>query len=204
MCLRAGCAVDRDRVRAAGPDERGMRQRRVAHARNLAADDAADRRRRRRPGLRIAGLRRIQLEQQHVLAIEAERHRLEIRQRPHEQAGRHQQQQRDRDLRHHQHLRQAQARDAVAQTRPRLADRPISERRHQRRTRRLQRGREAEQHAAQQRQRQRDAEHMPVQFGVQRESLLAVGQQQRQHADADDGDEDAERAAERRRAERSR
>ena len=38
---------------------------------------------------------------------------------------------------------------------------------------------------------------MPVQFGVQRESLLPVGQQQRQHTDADDGDEDAERAAER-------
>ena len=96
-----------------------MRQRRVAHAGNLAQAtpqvgiEGGD------PGLRIAGLRRIQLEQQHVVAIEAERNRLEIRERPHEQAGGDQQQQRDRDLRHHQRLRQAQAREPVAQARPR-------------------------------------------------------------------------------------
>ena len=166
--------VDRDRVRAAGPDERGMRQRHVAHARHLAQAtpqigiEVGD------SGLRIAGLRRVQLEQQHVVAVEPERYRLEIRERPDEQACRDQQQERGRDLRHHQHLRQARA--CGAQPRARLADRSIPEPRHQRRTGRLQRRRQAEQHAAHQRQRQRDEQHVPIQFGVERERLLAVGE----------------------------
>ena len=117
--------VDRDRVRAAGPDERGMRQRHVAHARHVAQAapqigiEIGD------PRLRIAGLRRIQLEQQHVVAVEPERHRLEIRQRPDEQAGRDQQQERRRDLRHDEPLRQARA--CGTQPRARLADRSIPE-----------------------------------------------------------------------------
>ena len=64
-------AVDRDWVRSAGPDERSMRQRRVADAGNLAEAAPQIGIESRDPGLRIAGLRRIQLEQQHALAIEA-------------------------------------------------------------------------------------------------------------------------------------
>ena len=62
----------------------------------------------------------------------------------------------------------------------------------------MQRGSEAEQQAAEQRQPQRDGQHVPVQSGVERESLLSIGEQPREHTDAGDGDEDAERAAERR------
>ena len=147
-------------------------------------------------GLRVSGLRGIHLEQQHVVAIEPEWDGLEIRERPHEQACGDQQQQRDGDLRHHERLRRAWTRDAVTHARAPLGDGCVFQRRHQGRTGQLQRGSEAEQQAAEQRQPQRDGQHVPVQFGVERESLLSVGQQSREHTDAGDGDEDAERAAE--------
>ena len=113
--------------RPAGSDERGMRQRHFAHARNLAQAslqvgiEGGD------PRLRIAGLRGIQLEEQHVVAIEPQGDRVEIRERPHEEARRDQQQQRDRDLRDDEDLRQAQAWDLRVSRAPgAVTDRSLS------------------------------------------------------------------------------
>ena len=88
-------------------DERVLRETRAAHARDRAepraevAVEGGDLR------VLVSGLPRVQLEQQQVLAIESELDGLQIRERPHEEPGRDQHQQRDRDLRHHQHVAQA-------------------------------------------------------------------------------------------------
>ena len=147
---------------------------------------------------RIPGLGRVQLEQQHVLGIEAERHRFEIRKRLTKQPGSHQQQQQERDLTNNERLLQAQTRNHVAPNTTRLTGARVLQLRHQRRTRRLNRGREAEQHPAQHRQAHRDGEHVPVQFGVKGESRITVGQQQCEQAHAGNRNKDAEHSAERR------
>ena len=138
--------------------------------------------------LRISGLRRVQLEQQQVVAIEAERNRLQVGQRAHEQPGANEQQHQQRDLRRRPALRgRAVAREARLD---------VLQRRHQRRPRRLNRRREAEEHAAQHRQRDRDGEHAPVQTrrrACRPSSLLASSR--RQHAGSRDRDQHAERAA---------
>ena len=55
-------------------------------------------------------------------------------------------------------------------------------------------GGEPEDQAAQARQAQCDEENVPVQLGVKREALLAVGEEASQQADAGNRDQDAERA----------
>lgn len=62
----------------------------------------------------------------------------------------------------------------------------------------MQRRNQSKQHGTKQRQHHRPQQHVPVQFGMEREPLLTVCQELCQRADADDGDEDAERTAERR------
>ena len=60
---------------------------------------------------------RVQLEQQHVFAIEAELDRLQVRQRSHEESSRYQHQQRDPDLSHDERVSQAHARERMARAR---------------------------------------------------------------------------------------
>jgi hypothetical protein len=65
-----------------------MRQRRVLHARDLVQPTPQFNMEVSDPRLWQAGPQRIQLEQQDVVTVEAERNRLEIRERPHEQTRR--------------------------------------------------------------------------------------------------------------------
>jgi hypothetical protein len=52
-------------------------------------------------GVCVSGLPGVQLERQHVFPVEPEWNRRQIRKRPQEQAGRHQNEKRDGDLRDH-------------------------------------------------------------------------------------------------------
>ena len=177
------------------PDDRAPRQRRAGHAGDLAETTAQILVEGRGLRRRQARLRCVEIEQQQVLAVEPEGHRLEIRERPPEEAGGDEQQQRNRDLRHDQSLRQLDPRDAGEQAAARAAGRRILQRRQQSRTGGLKRRRQAEHDAAQHGQSKSDEEHTPVEVGVQRETLLSVREEAGQHADACHRDEDAKRAA---------
>ena len=144
-------------------------------------------------GVVVSGLPGVQLERQQVLAVESELNGREIRKRPHEQAGRDQNQEGEGDLRDHQHAAQAEAAKPVP---ARFAGSRFLERRHDVRPRRLERRSKPEQHARQQREPGHDDQHVPVQFRAQGEVLTSIRQQQRQETDAPDGEHDTQRAAE--------
>ena len=101
-------------------------------------------------GVAVSGLPGIQLERQHVFPVESESNGCQIRKRPHEQAGRDQNQKRDGDLRDHQNAAQAEAAKPVP---ARFAGPRFLERRHEVHPRRLKSRSEPEQHAGQQRER---------------------------------------------------
>ena len=91
-------------------DQRMIRQACRAHAGDGAELRLADRRRRSTiSGSLCPACRAFSWKRQHVLAVESELNRLQIRKGPQEQSGRDQNQQREGDLRNHQHAAQAQA-----------------------------------------------------------------------------------------------
>ena len=143
----------------------------------------------------MSGLPGVQLERQHVLPVESELNRRQIRKRPQKQAGRDQDQQRDGDLRNHQDAAQAEAAKPVP---ARFAGPRFLERRHEVHPRRLERRSKPEQHARQKRERGHHGQHVPVQFGAQSEVLVSIRQQQSQETDSPDGERDTQRAAQQR------
>ena len=143
----------------------------------------------------ISRLRCVEIEQQHVVRVESQWNGLQVRERPREQAGADEQQQQQRDLGDEQYLLQLQPRQAVPREH---AGASILERGHQRRPRRLDGRYEPEQQAADQRQPHRDHQHRPVDAGLQRQGLIAVGEQRREQACAADRDRDPQCTADRR------
>ena len=146
-------------------------------------------------GVLVSGLPGIQVEQQHVLLIEAEFHRLKIGKRAPEQAGRHHQQQRDGDLRGDQRVTEA---DPEAQATARSALRTgagFLQRGREIHLRRLNGGSQTEDQPGRQRQGQREAQHRPVQACVKREVFASVGQQPGDRTDSPERHQHSEQSA---------
>ncbi len=180
-----------DRDLPASTDERRVRKACALHAWNRVEPSSKIGIETRDLGIDVTGLAGVQIEQQDVLAVETELNGLQVRQRAHEEAGGDEQKQRNRDLRDHEQLAQARPPKPIARAALPAADANFLEGRHDVRSSRLNGRRQTEQHAAHERQHERHDQNVPVQFRSEREVLLSVGQQQRQDAHAEDGNDDA-------------
>ena len=142
-------------------------------------------------GIVVSCLPGIYLEGQHVFPAESKLDRRQVRERPQEQSGRYEDEQRHTDLRNHQNAAQAQtpkpasARDACPQFLERGDKIPVS---------RLQRRRKSEEDSCEQGERGHHRQHMPVQLRAQGKVFASIGQQQRQETDSPDREGDSQRA----------
>ena len=143
----------------------------------------------------VAGLSRVELEDQQVLLVEAEFHGAQVRERVDEQTGGDDQQQRNGDLRHHQDAAEAKAEAEPARSHVSRTGPDFLQCRREIHFGGLQRGGKAEDDAGGDRQREREAQHGPVQTGAQDGLSVAIAEQQGDEANAAERDEQPERAA---------
>ena len=177
--------------------QRAVRQAHAANARQPAQPF---------PQIAVQALQRLVLvthrsrpdrEQQHVLPVESQFDGVEVRQRAPEQARGHDQHQRESNLRHDEDLAQPHATPAAAGRSGERTGPNLLQRRHQIDAGSLNRRGQPEHQSGEDRKRERHAQHVPVQLRVQREVFAAVGEQEREHADAPRGEQQAEHATDR-------